>query len=117
LNVIIAAVEFFQRQHVGLRQDESQPKIALPVANPAKFNFRVLFYSHFPAGKVQVEWSRADGRLLLRWTETGGPPVTAPTRQGFGTRVMDGMIRGQLKGEMRIDWRTEGLACEIALPD
>jgi hypothetical protein len=27
-----------QRQHVGLRQDESQPKIALPVANPAKLN-------------------------------------------------------------------------------
>jgi len=40
------AVEFFQRQHVGLRQDESQPKIALPVANPAKLDFRVLFYSH-----------------------------------------------------------------------
>jgi hypothetical protein len=30
------AVEFFQRQHVGLPQDASQPKIALPVANPAK---------------------------------------------------------------------------------
>ena len=30
------AVEFFQRQHVGLRQDESQPKIALPVASRAK---------------------------------------------------------------------------------
>jgi hypothetical protein len=26
------------------------------------------------------------------------------------------MIRGQLKGEMRFDWRAEGLACEIALP-
>ena len=34
------AVEFFQRQHVGLRKDESQPKIALPVANPAKLDFR-----------------------------------------------------------------------------
>jgi len=28
---------------------------------------------------------------------------------------MDGMIRGQLKGEMRFDWRAEGLSCEIAL--
>ena len=68
-------------------------------------------------GDVQVEWWYAsDGRLLLRWTETGGPPVKPPTRQGFGTRVMDGMIRGQLKGEMRFDWRAEGLVCEIALP-
>ena len=69
-----------------------------------------------PAGKVQVEWSLADGRLLLRWTETGGPPVTPPTRQGFGKRVMDGIIRGQLNGDMRFDWRTEGLACEITCP-
>ena len=67
-------------------------------------------------GQVRVEWSRAsDGRLFLRWTERGGPPAKPPTRQGFGTRVMDGMLR-QLKGEMRCDWRAEGLACEIVLP-
>jgi two-component sensor histidine kinase len=70
-----------------------------------------------PEGRVQVEWSRvADGRLVIRWTETGGPSVMPPTRRGFGTRVMDGMIRRQLKGEMRLDWRTDGLTCEITLP-
>ena len=57
----------------------------------------------------------ADGRLILRWTETGGPPVTPPTRQGFGTRVMARMIQ-QSKGEMRLDWSPEGFACEIAVP-
>jgi len=68
-------------------------------------------------GHVQVGWSLAlDGRIVLRWTETGGPPVKPPRRRGFGTRVMEGMIRGQLKGEMRFDWRAEGLACEIVLP-
>jgi two-component sensor histidine kinase len=70
-----------------------------------------------PEGHVQIEWSRAaDGRLVLRWTETGGSPVTPPTRQGFGTRVMERMIRGQLKGDVHLDWRAEGLACEIAIP-
>ncbi len=69
-----------------------------------------------PNGYVQVEWWRAtDGRLVLRWVETGGPPVAPPTRRGFGTRVMDRMIRIQLNGEMRFDWRAEGLACEIAV--
>jgi hypothetical protein len=29
---------------------------------------------------------------------------------------MDGMIRGQLNGEMRFDWHAEGFACEIVLP-
>jgi PAS domain S-box-containing protein len=67
-------------------------------------------------GRVQVEWSRtADGRLVLRWTETGGPQVSAPARKGFGSRVMETMIRAQ-NGEMRFDWRAEGLACEIAFP-
>lgn len=70
-----------------------------------------------PAGTVHVEWSpAADRRLVLRWTETGGPTVKPSTRRGFGTRVMESMIRGQLNGEMRFDWRPEGLACEIVLP-
>jgi PAS domain S-box-containing protein len=69
-----------------------------------------------PKGHVQVEWSCvADGRLILRWIETGGPLVKPPTRQGFGTRVMEGMIRRQLKGQMRFDWHAEGLVCEIAV--
>jgi two-component sensor histidine kinase len=68
-----------------------------------------------PEGRVQVEWSRASDGLVLRWVEMSGSPVEPPTRRGFGTRVMDGMIR-QLKGEMRFDWCAEGLTCEIAFP-
>ena len=69
-----------------------------------------------PVGRVDVAWSRAgDGKLVLRWSETGGPPVAPPTRRGFGTRVMENMIQ-QLNGDMRFDWRREGLLCEIAVP-
>jgi PAS domain S-box-containing protein len=69
-----------------------------------------------PKGRVEIEWSQApDGRLVLRWTETGGPRVTPPTRHGFGTRVVETMIRKHLKGEVNVDWRADGLICEIAL--
>jgi len=68
------------------------------------------------AGHVEVAWSRtAEGRLSLRWIESGGPPVTPPMHRGFGTRIMENIIGGQLGGEVRFDWRDEGLACEIAL--
>jgi PAS domain S-box-containing protein len=68
-------------------------------------------------GHVEVNWSlAADGRLVLRWAERGGPPVKRPTRQGFGTQVMEQMIRCQRNGEMHYDRRTEGLVCEITLP-
>ena len=71
-----------------------------------------------PEGQVRVEWSRAaDGRVVLRWTEAGGPPVNhPPTRKGFGTHVMEAMIRGHVGGDVRLDWHAEGLACEIILP-
>jgi two-component sensor histidine kinase len=65
-------------------------------------------------GQIELKWShRADGRLILHWTEMGGPEVRMPTHQGFGTRVLEGMLR-PLKGEARFDWRAEGLVCEIA---
>jgi two-component sensor histidine kinase len=68
-------------------------------------------------GRVEITWSRtADGRLSLRWIESDGPPVTPPTHHGFGTRVMENLIASQLKGEVRFDWRDQGLSCEIALP-
>jgi PAS domain S-box-containing protein len=70
-----------------------------------------------PNGQVEIVWSRAeDGRLNLRWIESGGPTFTPPTHRGFGTRVMENIIRDQLRGEVRFDWRERGLACEIALP-
>ncbi len=71
-----------------------------------------------PTGHLKVEWSRsADRKLVVRWTESGGPTTAPPTRKGFGTRVMQSMVQGQLNGETRFDWRAEGLVCEIEIPD
>jgi PAS domain S-box-containing protein len=67
-------------------------------------------------GRVEVTWSHAvDAGLVLHWTEGGGPAARKPTRKGFGTSVIQRMIRRQLKGEIHLDWRPEGLACEIVL--
>jgi two-component sensor histidine kinase len=44
-------------------------------------------------GHVEISWSlTADGRLSLRWIESGGPTVTPPTHRGFGTRIMENII-------------------------
>jgi PAS domain S-box-containing protein len=69
-----------------------------------------------PDGQVRLEWSHAaDGTLRLSWTETGGPVAHKPTRKGFGSRIIEQMIVQQ-KGEVRFDWRKDGLVCEITLP-
>lgn len=68
-------------------------------------------------GHIRVEWQRAiDGSLSIHWSESGGPAVSAPTRNGFGTNVIARMIRDQLRGEISFDWRRDGFACEISLP-
>jgi PAS domain S-box-containing protein len=67
-------------------------------------------------GRIVVAWSRSEnGSLVLSWTETGGPTVTVPPHEGFGTRAMRAMTR-QANGEMRLDWRPDGMVCEIILP-
>jgi hypothetical protein len=35
-----------------------------------------------------VTWTVASGRLCFEWTETGGPPPPAPTRTGFGSKLL-----------------------------
>jgi two-component sensor histidine kinase len=69
-----------------------------------------------PDGHLHVEWSLIENnQVVLRWTETGGPPVEPPTREGFGTQLMKAMVGSQLQGRMTFDWRAEGLACEISV--
>ena len=68
-------------------------------------------------GRVEVKWSlAANDQLMLTWTEKGGPAVQKPLHKGFGTRMMEQMIRDQHQGTLRLEWGVEGLACEIILP-
>jgi PAS domain S-box-containing protein len=71
-----------------------------------------------PGGRVALAWWRdpAAGMLRLRWSESGGPPVQAPSRRGFGSRVLDGTVGDQLGGRVERHWEAGGLVCELALP-
>jgi PAS domain S-box-containing protein len=73
-----------------------------------------------PSGRIAVSWEvkgGAEPMLRLRWAESGGPPVAAPpARRGFGTRVLEGTVRGQLGGEVLVAWEPAGLECEFEVP-
>ena len=95
-----------------------EPNVAQSVAvilhelatNAAKYGSLSL-----ASGRIDLCWSQeSDGRLELRWTETGGPPVHTPTREGFGGRIIKQMAE-RLKGAARFKWRAKGLDCEINL--
>jgi two-component sensor histidine kinase len=54
--------------------------------------------------------------LAIRWAERDGPPVAAPTRRGFGSRMIQTALANELHGEVFVDWRAAGLVCEIRAP-
>ena len=68
------------------------------------------------AGQVAVGWTVAERRLGLTWHEHGGPAVRPPGRRGFGSRLLESTVRGQLAGELEIDYAPAGLRCRIAIP-
>jgi two-component sensor histidine kinase len=72
-------------------------------------------------GRVLIEWTverRDDGSglLVVRWEESYGPPVTAPSRKGFGALVLERGLAHELGGTVRLDYRTDGLVCTMEIP-
>lgn len=67
-------------------------------------------------GRVEVRWTANDGRLRLEWREIGGPPVKAPRRKGFGARMLQHGLAGELGGEVRLDFHRDGLVCTVEAP-
>jgi PAS domain S-box-containing protein len=71
-------------------------------------------------GHVTIAWAidrQGSGRVLhLLWTETGGPPVRPPERTGFGTTLIERSIAHELEGSAVLEYRPEGLVCELQFP-
>ena len=67
-------------------------------------------------GHVTVNWHVADGRFRLRWQEHGGPPVTAPSQQGFGSRLIQRSLAAEFLGQVKIAFEPTGVICTIDAP-
>jgi PAS domain S-box-containing protein len=71
-------------------------------------------------GKVDIAWSitiEATRRTLqFIWVESGGPAVKKPEREGFGTRLLDFVLPGQIQAKTEIDYRPEGVRVLVTVP-
>jgi PAS domain S-box-containing protein len=66
-----------------------------------------------PGGRIEVSWTFQDNRLALTWRETGGPPPATDGAQGFGTRLIERLARGDLGGCAEADYAREGLVFRL----
>jgi two-component sensor histidine kinase len=73
-------------------------------------------------GKVTVTWSvtidATRRTLTFDWVESGGPEVKEPARQGFGSRLLDFVLPGQIQAHTRIEYAPQGVRvhCSVPLP-
>jgi PAS domain S-box-containing protein len=67
-------------------------------------------------GTVTIRWTRVGDRLVLHWTESGGPPPAEERIPSFGTRLIDTTVERQLVGRALFDWKATGLESRFELP-
>jgi two-component sensor histidine kinase len=72
-------------------------------------------------GRVAVRWhwrmnGGAHDRLVIEWEESCGPSVKAPSRSGFGTSVIGGLIPYELGGSVDLAFACDGLRCRVEIP-
>jgi PAS domain S-box-containing protein len=68
------------------------------------------------AGHVVIRWETDGNTLTMSWTERDGPLVSAPSRRGFGTIVMDTMAERSVGGTVDLDYASSGLTWRLTCP-
>ncbi len=67
-----------------------------------------------PGGVVAIRTLMDGDKVAIDWEEQDGPLLDMPpTRAGFGTKLMELSVVGQLGGQFKRDWRREGLLARI----
>lgn len=67
-------------------------------------------------GRISVTWKAEGDQLHLEWLEDCPHNVVRPSKTGFGSKVIEVSVKGQLGGQLAREWRPEGLKCSLRLP-
>ncbi len=95
------------------------PRAAIPFAmvinelatNAAKYGALAA-----PEGAVSLLWTVTGEQLRMEWRESGGKPVTEPTRTGYGTDFIQRAVTHELGGTVKVQYLPDGLSCTIEFP-
>ncbi|WP_281024595.1 PAS domain-containing sensor histidine kinase [Methylobacterium segetis] len=71
-------------------------------------------------GQVVLLWTidqtEVEPLVRLCWAEQGGPPVTPPSRKGFGSRLIERGLAGAVGGNITLAFEPTGLVCNVEAP-
>ncbi|MEJ6402165.1 HWE histidine kinase domain-containing protein [Yoonia sp. 2307UL14-13] len=67
-----------------------------------------------PTGHVAVTIDTGPSRqVLIKWAETGGPPIAPARRTGIGSTILQNALRDE--GSVNLDYDTSGLICDVTV--
>ncbi len=65
-------------------------------------------------GRIELAWRLLpDGGFEIEWTESDGPRVLKPEKQGFGSTLLEQVTGRELGGGVTIDYRPNGLHAKL----
>ena len=69
-----------------------------------------------PEGSVEITCAHHGGRFIVDWQEIGGPSITVPdSADGFGSQLVKATVEGRLNGQIKREWKPEGLAIFVSI--
>lgn len=126
-NVVLRHVEAFRPDPSRLAMDNPPVTVDAVAAEALGLAFHELATNSVkygawssPGGLVTVAWRCIDAggqrALEIEWIESNGPPVTPPSRTGFGHIVMKRMVAAKLDGTVDMTFPATGLRWTLKLP-
>jgi two-component sensor histidine kinase len=65
-------------------------------------------------GTVRVAWTLVTPEVAeIVWQEAGGPPVSPPTRRGFGLELIERIVAQELKSKVDLEFLPAGIRCRL----
>ncbi len=72
------------------------------------------------AGRLDVHWEIKQNsgapELCFDWLESGGPPVKAPEKPGFGCLMVETVLSKTLSASIALDFLPSGVECRVRMP-
>jgi two-component sensor histidine kinase len=67
------------------------------------------------SGTLDVSGTNTDSEVCIAWTERGGPSVEPPAGEGYGSKLLNRIVAGQLGGTVKTDWSSEGVVVTLTM--
>jgi two-component sensor histidine kinase len=67
-------------------------------------------------GTLDISCTTHEDEVVITWAERGGPPITAPAAlSGFGSKLVQRSMTGQLGGAIAFDWSADGVVVTLRM--